>query len=339
MRICLVRLCSTFLAMAGCAAICGPLSAAQQQAAQIVLATCSIDSEIPASERASIDQAATKFVQDLTGADAAAAYAAMTPDAKKKMTAQKFNVMAHERIQPAGPFQDIHVTRTYLVKVASKGERTAVICGDTSKPEQVANVVPMMIPRQAYALVDTKAGGESWAFTLWLIPEQTVWHVQNFQLGAETLGGRSAGDLAKLAKQEEDKHHDFNAYMLYAMALQLSWRGPDLEPDAHVEIQRDMQTAPKPKDLKEQPGFNWQTNTSAFKVISMGPIQAEGKLCLRIGQELAPWNDDKEADQKNRDLAAAFAKVYPEYRDVFGGLVVEAHARGSSLTHRTLIPN
>ena len=71
----------------------------------------------------------------------------------------------------------------------------------------------------------------------------------------------------------------------------------------------------------------------------MGPIQAEGKLYLRIGQELAPWNDDKEADQKNRELAAAFAKIYPEYREVFGGLVVEAYARGSSLTHRTLIPN
>lgn len=334
-----MRLCSTFLAMVGCAVICGPISAAPQQAAQIVLATCSIDSEIPASERAAIDQAATKFVQDLTGTNADAAYAAMTPDAKKKMTAQKFTVMAHERIQPAGPFQEIHVARTYLVKVASKGERTTVVCGDPSKPEQMANVAPKMIPRQAYTLVDTKAGGESWAFTLWLIPEQTAWHIQNFQLGAETLGGRSAGDLAKLAKQEEDKHHDFNAYMLYAMALQLSWRGPDLEPNAHMEIQRDMQAVQKPKDLREQPGFNWETHSSAFKVVGMGPVQAEGKLYLRIGQELAPWNNDKEADQKNRELAAAFAKIYPEYREVFGGLVVEAYARGSSLTHRTLIPN
>jgi hypothetical protein len=60
---------------------------------------------------------------------------------------------------------------------------------------------------------------------------------------------------------------------------------------------------------------------------------------LRISHELPPWTDDKETDQKNRALAAAFYKLYPECRDVFAGLAVEAHERGGTHSYRTLIPN
>lgn len=324
---------------AGLSSLCRQASAEPPQTTKLLLSNCSIDNEISVANRNAIDQAATKFVQDLTGANPAGAYAAMTPEAKKKMTAEKFTVMAHERIQSAGPFKNLHVAHTYFVKIASKGTQQQVACGDTTKPEQWANVAAKAIPRQAHAIVEGQTASGSRAFTLWLIPEQKSWHVQDFQLGVESLAGKQAHDLWDLARAEEQQNHDFNAYMLYVTALQLAWRGPNLELGVHAEIQKEMQAAQKPKDLKEQAGFNWESDNSAFKVVSMGPIASDGKMYLQISQELPPWTEDKDADSRNRALAGAFAKLYPEYRDVFAGLAVEAHGHGTTLKYRTLIPN
>jgi hypothetical protein len=334
-----VKLLCALAVATGLGSLCRQASAEPPQTTQLVLANCSTDSEISAANRNAIDQAATKFVQDLTGANPAAAYAAMTPEAKKKMTAQNFAVMAHERIQSAGPFKNLHVAHAYFVKIASKGTQQWVACGDPAKPEQTSNVTAKAIPRQAHAIVEGQTASGSWAFTLWLIPEQKSWHVQDFQLGAESLAGKQAHDLLDLGRAEAQRHHDFNAYMLYATALQLAWRGPDLELGIHAEIQKEVQAAQKPKDLKEQAGFNWESDKSAFKVLSMGPVAADGKMYLRISQELGPWTDDKDADQKNRALGAAFTKLYPECRDVFAGLAVEAHEAGGKRAYRTLIPN
>jgi hypothetical protein len=338
LRIAIVRLVCAVVVISGVGVFCGRCFAEPQQAKQVLIASCAVDNEITAKDRSAIDQAAAKFVEDLTG-NPAAAYATLTADAKKKMSVEKFTVMAHDHIEAAGPVKNLHVTHAYLVKIASKGEQQAVTCGDAAKPEQSVNVVAKAIPRQAYALVEGQTASESRVFTLWLIPEQAHWQVQDFQLGAISLAGKSANDLWSLARQEQQRHHDLNAYMLYATALQLAARGPDLQLGIAPEIRSELQKAQRPKDLKEQAGFNWESDPSAFKIVSMGPIESDGKMYLRIGHELPPWTDDKETDQKNRALAAAFYKLYPECRDVFAGLAVDAHERGGTHSYRTLIPN
>jgi hypothetical protein len=58
-----------------------------------------------------------------------------------------------------------------------------------------------------------------------------------------------------------------------------------------------------------------------------------------VALTIAFQSKDEEADQKNRDLIAAFGRAYPEYRDAFAGLVFRAHERGGNRGFGTVDEN
>lgn len=45
----------------------------------------------------------------------------------------------------------------------------------------------------------------------------------------------------------------------------------------------------------------------------------EARITLQIDHEVAPWSEDKEVDNLNKTVTAAFAQAYPEYKDAFSG--------------------
>jgi len=54
-----------------------------------------------------------------------------------------------------------------------------------------------------------------------------------------------------------------------------------------------------------------------------------GKLYLVIIHGVDPWKDSKEVERKNQALIQAVAKRFPEYSDIFGGIVAQTVERGS----------
>jgi hypothetical protein len=309
------------------------------QAIQPFTSTCGTDDEIPAKERAAADQAAMQFVQDALGPDPATAYALFTPDAKMNLTLEKFVTMFKQSVQPMAPFKNLHVAHTYLAKVPGGTQAQQVICGIISSPKTWVAVTAKPGPTQAHVILEAETLNNSWVFVLWLIPNEEAWLVQYVQALPSGMVGRSSEDLQNMAEAEKQKNHIFNAYILYAAAGQLAARGPFFQLGILPEIQENLSALRVPRELKGPPPFTWQFGQASFKVLNVGALGVNKKIYLKIDQELQPWAADKDADDKNHELISAFAKAFPEYKDVFSGLVVRAHEHGGPRGFGTVIEN
>lgn len=277
-----------------------------------------------------------QFVQTVLNSNPTAAYSSFTADAKRNVNVEDFTAMVQRGIQPMGPYKNLRVAHTYLAKVTGGTEEQRVVCGDVSSPEGWVVVTVKPGPRQAHVIVEGETLNNTWAFVIWLLQEQGIWHVQYFQIAVGTMVGKSAQDLWTMARMEQQRHHDFNACVLYAAALQLAGRGPNLQLGIQPEIQKEMTRLQVPRDFQGQPPFTWHFGKSSFKILTVGPVGIGGNIYLSIEQEIAHWTDDKDADRENRELTAAFKKAYPEYLDVFAGLVVAAHEAGGTRGYRTV---
>jgi hypothetical protein len=316
-----------------------PAGSSRAQSIQPFATSCRADDEIPSKDRSAVDQMAIEFVQNALGPNPATAYSVFTAEAKGNLSSGKFLAMFKQGIQQMGPFKNVHVVHTYLAKVAGGSQEQRVICGNLSSPEGWVAVSVKPGPEQAHLIVEAQTLNNTWAFVLWLLPEQGNWHVQYIQVMASAMVGETAEDLQKMAESERLKNHNFNAYILYASALQLASRGPFFQLGIQPEIQSSSENLKIPRDLQGHPPFAWQLGQFSFKVLNVGAIGVGQKLYLQVDHEIEPWASDKEPDKINHDLISAFAKAYPEYKDVFAGLVVRAHERGGSRGFGTVLEN
>jgi hypothetical protein len=309
------------------------------QSIQPFAASCSTDDEISSKDHAAVERMAIEFVQNALGPNPEIAYSVFTAEAKENINSEKFVAMFKSGIQRMGPFTNLHVARTYLAKVTGGSQEQRVICGNLSSPEGWVAVNTKPGPAQAHLLVEGQTLNNTWTFVLWLLPEQGNWRVQYFQVMASAIVGKTAEDLQRMAESERRKNHNFNAYILYATALQLAGRGPFFQLGIQQEIQNGSEKLEPPRVLQGRPPFDWKFSQSSFKVLNVGPIGVGQKLYLQVDHEIEPWADDKDADKTNHNLISAFAKGYPEYKDVFAGLVVRAHERGGDRGFGTVFEN
>ena len=257
----------------------------------------------------------------------------------KEVNAEVFTRMMREGIQPQGPFKNLRVAHTYMSKATGGTREQSVVCGNLSSPQGWVAVTTRSGLRQAHVIVEGQTVNNTWAFVIWLLQEQGNWRVQYFQFVTSAIVGKSAQDLWGMARTEQQRQHDFNAFVLYAAALQMAWRGPHLQLGILPELQKEMGKLRVPAELRGQPPFTWKFGESSFKVSNVGPIGIGGNIYLLITQEVGPWKEDKEAGRANVHLIAAFRKAYPEYSDVFAGLIVEARERGGARGYRTVEEN
>jgi len=310
--------------------------AAPPQATAPFVSSCATDGEISVEDRATLDQAAMQFVQSLLGSNPTAAYSSFTADAKQTVSLENFTAMVQQGIQPMAPYTDLHVAHTYLAKVTGGTQEQRVVCGNLSSPEGWVAVTAKPGPQQAHVIVESQTRNNTWAFVIWLLWEQGHWHVQYFQATIVAMVGKSAQDLLAMARTQQQRHHNFNASALYATALQLAGRGPNLQLGFEPDIQKEMTQLQVPREIQGQPPFTWQFGNSYFKVLTVGPIGVGGNIYLNIEQQVAQWTNNNDAERENQELIAAFKKAYPEYSDVFAGLVVAAREAGGTRGYRTV---
>ena len=336
MRVYVVPFLVTFSVLVPAALRCNQAPLDQPQAIQAFVTSCATDNEISPEDRAILDHAAMQFVQTALSSNPAAAYASFTADARQDVSIENFVAMIQRGIQPMGPFKNLHVAHTYIPKVKGITHEQRVVCGDLSSPEGWVAVSTKPGPEQGHVIAEGQTVNNTWAFVIWLLKEQGNWHVQYFQVAPATMVGNSAHDLREMARAERLRHHDFNACVLYAAALQFAERGPSFQLGIQPEIQKEMTQLQVPREIQGQPPFSWQFEKSSFRVSAVGPIGVGGKIYLNIEQEVSTWTGDKDADRKNRDLIEAFKKAFPEYLDVFAGLVVAAREQGGTRGFRTV---
>src|SRR5260370_19425667 len=85
--------------------------------AQPILATCATGEEIPAGERAAIEQAGLRFVQALVSFNTEAAYTELSSGAKQAVPQDKVAVLISQVIQPMAPFSSVPADKIHLRNV------------------------------------------------------------------------------------------------------------------------------------------------------------------------------------------------------------------------------
>jgi hypothetical protein len=328
-----------FVCLVAIIVLLAPGCNSHSQSLQPFLASCKTDAEISENELTAVDKVAIEFVQNALGPNPEAAYSIFTADAKANVTSEKFVAAFKQGIQRNGPFKDLRAAHTYLAKVTGGTQEQRVVCGSLARPESWVAVNAKPGQTQAHVIVEAQTLNNTWAFVIWLLREQGNWHVQYAQATITAMVGKNAEDLQRLAESEMHENHNFNAYILYATASQLTARGPFLQLGIQPEIQKSLETLKPPPILQGQPPFNWQLGKLSFKVLNVGPIGVSQNIYLKIDHEIEPWGNDKDADKKNHELISAFSGSYAEYKYAFAGLVVTAHERGGLRGYGTVSEN
>jgi hypothetical protein len=169
-----------------------------------------------------------------------------------------------------------------------------------------------------------------------MVPEGYDWKIQSFHLNVSSLADKDSMQLWQMAHAEQARQRNLNAALLYVAAAQTAERGPNLQLGLTQSISADMAKLTVPPDVRGQPPFLWKDGETTYKVASIGPIAVGGKIYVNIVHEVSPWQSNDQVDGWNKQLLRYFKGHYPEYSEVFAGLVVRAMERGSNRGYGTV---
>ncbi len=290
--------------------------------------SCGEDNHISAAQRQAIDAAALHFVRTLLGSNPWAAYNLMSTDGRQKVPNAHTLQQAATALEHFKP-KHIKVQHTYDIHILGSSPGRVVCATDLSKSEGWVSVVAANVPEQAYVVLSAQAINNQFAYTIWLVPESGVWKVQRFHSNIATLGSETSDQLWKRARAQKAKGHDFNAALLYVAALQTASRGPNFQMGIDNPIAEEMSQLPLPPEIKGRPPYHWKSPGMTFQVLSFGPIAVGGKIYVIIRYISPVWSSDSQVNGWNKKLIAYVKTHFPEYSDVFAGIVVRAHEKGT----------
>jgi hypothetical protein len=302
---------------------------------------CHDANEIDAKTMAAITAESLAFSRAAFDGETAKAFDELTQEAKKN-TSQDQLAGILQGIKSAGPYEDLRVER--VITVTGFGHtNTATGIADCAKDrsltESNVRVATSNVREQAYAVVSAKGSQERWIATLWLIPSSGKWQIQSLQITRSTVAGKTAAELVATARRENQSGHPLNAGILYAAAGTTASHGPIYHTGLEDAIQEEARQISLPEEFRGSLPQDLQGAGGPFSIVLISPVAINGKLYIVIAQEVSPWKDSREVEQKNRSLMKVFAGRFPEYSEVFGGLVVEATERGGTNGWRTVLDN
>jgi hypothetical protein len=295
---------------------------------------CGEDAHVDAAKRKTIDAVAMNFVDTLLGPNPSVALDFLSRAARAETTSQQFEGV--EAVIRRFEAKNVILQHTYFIELKGKSPGR-IVCGtDLSRPEGWESLEAESIPEQAHVLLSADTVNNKLAITVWLVPEQTGWKVQDFRWNVSTLADKDSAQLWELARDQQALKHGFNAALLYAAAAQTANRGPSFQLGIAQSISEEMSKLTVPDEIKGQPPFLWKNRETTYKVANVGPIAVGGKIYVVITHEVPPWQTNEQVDGWNKELLSYFKRRFPEYSDVFAGLVARATERGSNRGYGTV---
>jgi hypothetical protein len=219
-----------------------------------------------------------QFVEALLGDKPEKAYSQLADELRAKLTADDFFRSVNEGVRPFRPFEGLHIEHSYRESQISLGSGAiSVACsevahGNVNSPEARIIIAALPVPLQAYVIIEGTTKNNRWAFVVWLSPKQQSWRINAFHILPIAILNRGAADLWNLARQEGQRGHALNSYLLYASAAQLAFRGPNLQLGIQPEIEKEMRTREIPSELKGEPPYEWKFPDNTYHVIAIGPM-------------------------------------------------------------------
>jgi hypothetical protein len=298
---------------------------------------CAQDGDIDVMKRAVVEGVATNFVRSIIASDPGSAWDTMTPHGQQSVSRDQFVANAMLSIVPAQPRNMAvrHVFMIHVVGTPPPGARAT--CGaDPSDPLQSFKMVVAPVIEQAYTLISADGSNNGLVFTLWLVRDGEEWKVNSFASNVSTLAGQDAVQLWRLAHEQHAKGHEFNATLLYFAAAQIAQRGPDFELGVTGPITSEQATVTRPKEISGTPPFTFVQKGRSFNVVNIGATAAGMTLFLAVTQEVPPWKNQNQVERWNRELIFLLLKHFPEWREVFPAIVVQASEQGTGRTFVTV---
>jgi hypothetical protein len=302
---------------------------------------CHDGAEIDAGKKSAIAATTLEFMGAVLSGDVDAAYNHFSDAAKANTPRDQFQAVL-QGFKPAGPFHSLRVER--IMTVTGWGDNSqsngiAICSKDAAHPENGTTVAIQKTQEQAYALVTAQGQGppETWVAAVWLIPKAEKWEVHSFHATIGTVSGQGPERYLAMARTEKEHGHLLNAGMLYSDAASIAERGPFYRLGIADVIQREAQQITLPAELRREAPLTGPAGS--FNLLHMNTIPLQGKLYLIVAYETDQWKTRNEIEGKNLALLTTFARRFPEYSDVFGGLVAEATVRAGTNGWRTVKDN
>lgn len=293
-----------------------------------------MDERIQSVERRAIEATGKSFLADMLSEQWPRAHALLSEETRSELSAADFGTLVRGAFHPMGPFTELQVQNTFLPRVTGAPPRN-VICGESIS--RWFSVAFKADQEQAHVLLTASTRNNQWTFSLWLFKIDSRWQVHAFHGGISSLADKSAENLQEMARAEKAKSNDLNAFLFYNSALQLAYRGPNLQWALHSELLQEMAGLPVPEDLKGAPPFQWSAPGRKFEVSNVGPLAVGGKIYLHINHQTEPWKDNEQVEQWNQQLIRYIEDQFPEYKSAFSGLIVRAHERGGSKGYGSVV--
>ena len=153
---------------------------------------------------------------------------------------------------------------------------------------------------------------------------------------AAAIGSRAAGDFRIIASDQAKKEHNFNAYVLYEVAVALLNGGPDFKYGLKDAIEKEVAVLKLPDDVNGKAPFTWKAGARSFRITNISVNASGTNLALQLRQELPQWGDVSFLEMENQALLRALHTNHLEYREVFSSVTIDAVAPGHPDGYRTV---
>ena len=284
---------------------------------------CQADDEIPSALRTAAEKEASTFAEAAFGAHPESTLLMMTKEVQSTTSPKDYSAQLAAPLRQYGPFTDVRIARTYLLQASGTSKEARAICGPVSATNWVSVEVKPGLT-QAHVMVSAKTRNNDWALTLWLLPEDKEWRVQYVNLSISTVVGYSPDDLLRLAQQQRDAGHMFNAAMLFVGAQAIVERGPAFQLGIAQTIHSEASKFSAPSELQGKPPFVWKMKGAEYKVSGIAVLGIDHKLGLTFDLPLEKWSGNEDANRRNRAFIDAFIATHADYAPTFGFLNARA---------------
>jgi len=275
------------------------------------------------------------FMETLLGKGPSLAFDLLAKEEQVELTRARLIEVSAGYLELFNP-KGLTAEHTYLIRLKGQSPDRVVCAKDLSLSDGWSSVKVTSTPEQAYVLASATAQNESLAVTIWLVPENGEWKTKAFSIYVASHGRQDPAHTFELARTQQALGHDLNALLLYYAAAAISDRGPLLQIGTLQPFSAEYSKAKRPPEMAGTPPWSWKSDRGTFKIMQVGSLGIAGKLYVVIDHEVPAKTSNEEMDRVNRDLIAHFKRLFPEYTDVFGGLLARAHEQGTGNGYNTV---
>jgi len=297
---------------------------------------CKTGDEVASDQREPYQQAALRFARLAVKQDAAEIHRQLAPDIQRTLTAEQISTTF--LLPLAKLTRDLgepHVAQSFLVASRGSVADRFVMCGVRGASATLGDkvfVAATSVAKQAHVIIEADGANYVMTFVVWLVPGNSDdWRLKGFHAVTTTALGKSAADFQAMARQQRDNGHAFNAAMLFAEAATLGNYGKSFQTGLWRDFEKEWKAFELPAELKGTAPFIWQFDGETFRILNVRPLAFSSRqLAVIIQSETPSLADTAMVRAESQRLIAGFLKKYPEIRDVFDGVVIQASEPGSN---------